>query len=74
MKNSIICAPAGTALFRDVRCWHGGTANTSEQPRAMTNAHYYAPWFRAGLDPSVPREHLDKMSPRAQELCRYIVK
>ena len=24
MKNSIICAPAGTALFRDVRCWQHG--------------------------------------------------
>tara|TARA_B100000579_G_scaffold304887_1_gene254719 strand:- start:116 stop:886 length:771 start_codon:yes stop_codon:yes gene_type:complete len=74
MKNSIICAPSGTALFRDVRCWHGGTANNSEFPRAMTNAHYYAPWFRASLEPTVPEEHLDKMSVRAQELCRYILK
>ena len=50
------------------------TANNSEFPRAMTNAHYYAPWFRASLEPTVPKEHLDKMSARAQELCRYIIK
>jgi hypothetical protein len=28
MKLSTVCpAPAGTALFRDNRCWHGGTPN-----------------------------------------------
>lgn len=73
MQNSIICAPAGTALFRDVRCWHGGTANNSDRARPMTNAHYYAPWFRTGMSKSLPRQHFEHMSPRAQELCRYIV-
>jgi len=73
MKNCIICAPAGTALIRDVRCWHGGTPNRSDHARPMTNAHYCAPWFRTGLGKSVPREHFQKLSPRAQHLCRYIV-
>lgn len=73
MKNCIVCAPAGTALIRDVRCWHGGTANHSDHNRPMTNAHYYAPWFNAGLSKSVPRQHYEKMSVRAQHLCRYIV-
>ena len=27
MQHSIACAPARSALIRDVRCWHGGTAN-----------------------------------------------
>ena len=73
MKNCIICAPAGTALIRDVRCWHGGTPNRSDHARPLTNAHYCAPWFRTGLGKSVPREHFQKLSPRAQHLCRYIV-
>lgn len=47
MRESIICAPAGTAIIRDVRCWHGGTANTSQQIRPMTSIAYFAPWFRA---------------------------
>eukprot|EP00192_Tetraselmis_astigmatica_P010480 CAMPEP_0117668286 /NCGR_PEP_ID=MMETSP0804-20121206/11461_1 /TAXON_ID=1074897 /ORGANISM="Tetraselmis astigmatica, Strain CCMP880" /LENGTH=379 /DNA_ID=CAMNT_0005476153 /DNA_START=196 /DNA_END=1336 /DNA_ORIENTATION=+ len=27
MKDSLVCVPAGTALVRDVRAWHGGTPN-----------------------------------------------
>jgi ectoine hydroxylase-related dioxygenase (phytanoyl-CoA dioxygenase family) len=73
MKNCIVCAPAGTALVRDVRCWHGGTPNNSDHPRPMTNAEYYAPWFRGGLPKVLPRQHYERMSPRAQHLCRYIV-
>src|SRR6266581_4082163 len=46
MKRSILCAPAGTAIIRDVRCWHGGTANRSAEIRPMTSAGYLAPWFR----------------------------
>lgn len=72
MKNSIICAPAGTGLIRDVRCWHGGTANHSDHARPMTNAHYCAPWFRTGLTKSIPKRHFEKMSDRAQHLCRFI--
>jgi ectoine hydroxylase-related dioxygenase (phytanoyl-CoA dioxygenase family) len=32
MQQSILCAPAGAAIVRDVRCWHGGTANRSCPP------------------------------------------
>ena len=38
-RRSILCAPAGTAVVRDVRCWHGGTANNSDEQRIMTSAH-----------------------------------
>ena len=24
MKHSVACAPSKSAIFRDVRCWHGG--------------------------------------------------
>jgi hypothetical protein len=37
-KRSIACAPAGTAIVRDVRCWHGGTPNRSDAARIMTSA------------------------------------
>ena len=73
MKNCIIGAPAGTALVRDVRCWHGGTANNSDYPRPMTNTQYYAPWFRQHLSRCLPHENYSQMSTRAQHLCRYIV-
>lgn len=73
-RRSILCAPAGTAVVRDVRCWHGGTANNSQEWRIMTSAGYYAPWFhRPDLGPVLPRALYEKMSPRGRELCRFIV-
>ena len=73
MKNSLIYAPAGSALIRDIRCWHGGTANNSDRTRPMTSVQYYAPWFRQHLSKKLPRRHFERMSLRAQHLCRYIV-
>ena len=74
MKESIVCAPAGTALIRDVRCWHGGTANDSDEIRPMTSVGYLAPWFRLpGLSPSLPRKLYETLSPRGKELARFIV-
>ena len=43
MKDCTACVPAGTAILRDVRCWHGGTANNSNDVRAMTGVGYLAP-------------------------------
>ena len=74
MRESIICAPAGTALIRDVRCWHGGTANESDEIRPMTSVGYLAPWFRLpDLSPSLPRKLYRTLSSRGRELTRFIV-
>ncbi len=73
MQNSILCAPAGTAVIRDVRCWHGGTANTSDEIRPMTSVGYHAPWYRTRSQSKLPRDVYDTFSPRAQELCRGLV-
>ena len=72
MKNSIVCAPAGTAIIRDVRCWHAGTENTSDQIRPMTSVGYFAPWFASGNIGTLPRDNYDALSPRARRLCRAL--
>ncbi len=73
MKRSIICAPAGTALIRDVRCWHGGTANQSDEIRPMTSAGYYAPWYyKKTPHPGLTQEIYESMSPKARSLCRFL--
>jgi ectoine hydroxylase-related dioxygenase (phytanoyl-CoA dioxygenase family) len=72
MKNSILCAPAGTAIVRDVRCWHGGTANTSNQIRPMTSVGFTAPWFRMERQCHMPARLYRTLSPRGQELCAGI--
>ncbi|MAE59719.1 MAG: hypothetical protein CMJ49_00010 [Planctomycetaceae bacterium] len=74
MKNSIVCAPAGTGIIRDVRCWHGGTANTSDEIRPMTSVGYYAPWFRRpDYKHEIPAPVYETMSQRARHLVRYLV-
>lgn len=74
MKLSTLCpAPAGSVVIRDVRAWHGGTPNLSDQVRAMPNAEFHAPWYREPLDISMPREIFDGLSAHAQKISRYIV-
>ena len=73
-KESIVCAPAGTAVLRDVRCWHGGTANHSDAARIMTSTGYFAPWFRRGRDDTaLPVERYNELSVRGKKLCSYLV-
>ena len=74
MKSSIVCAPAGTVIIRDVRCWHGGTANNSDKIRPMLDVLYLAPWFRLPhMNQILSRPSYENVSPRAQSLCRFIV-
>lgn len=54
MQTNHLCAPAGTAVIRDVRCWHGGTANRSDQVRPMTSVGYFARWYRAHRQSAAP--------------------
>ncbi|XOV90253.1 MAG: phytanoyl-CoA dioxygenase family protein [Pseudomonadota bacterium] len=74
MRLSTVCpAPAGTVLIRDVRAWHGGTPNLSDEVRAIPNAEFYAPWFREPLRRSMPRSIFDQLSAHGQQVCRYIL-
>ena len=74
MKLSTVCpAPAGSVLIRDIRAWHGGTPNLSNDVRALPNVEYWAPWYREPHHISMPREVFDTLSPHGQDLCRYIV-
>lgn len=73
MQNSILCAPAGTAVIRDVRCWHAGTTNASDMIRPMISVGYFAPWFRRPVERILPRPDFERLSQRAQQLCQDIV-
>jgi hypothetical protein len=75
MRLSTICPlPAGSAIFRDARCWHGGTPNLSRDVRAMPNVEYFAPWFRSeALIRSMPYDSWQALSPHAQRISRYVV-
>lgn len=75
MKLSTVCpAPAGTAIFRDIRAWHGGTPNLSRDVRAMPNVEYYAPWFRSeGIMRCMPWEQWQKLSLHGRRISRHVV-
>ena len=75
MKESVICAPKGTVIIRDVRCWHGGTDNRSDEIRVMVDVGYFAPWYRFyGLGPVMPVKLYNTMSDRGQDIARYLVR
>jgi hypothetical protein len=70
MKNCHVCAPAGTALIRDVRAWHGGTPNDSDEIRIMISSGYTAPWFQMGrVKPAFSQELFDQLSERGKQMC-----
>ena len=75
MKLSTVCpAPAGTAIFRDIRAWHGGTPNLSRDVRAMPNVEYFAPWFRSeAIMRSMPYELWEKLSDHGKRISRFVV-
>ena len=75
MRFSTVCPlPAGSAIIRDARCWHGGTPNLSHEVRAMPNVEYFAPWFRSeALQRSMSYETWRTLTPHAQRLARYVV-
>jgi hypothetical protein len=75
MRLSTICPlPAGSAIFRDARCWHGGTPNLSRDVRAMPNVEYFAPWFRSeALIRAMSFERWRTLTPHAQRISRYVV-
>jgi ectoine hydroxylase-related dioxygenase (phytanoyl-CoA dioxygenase family) len=75
MRFSTLCPlPAGSAVIRDHRAWHGGTANVSRTVRAMPNIEFYAPWFRSQYTTkSMPHGRWLALSPHARQICSRVV-
>lgn len=74
MRLSTVCpAPAGAVQIRDVRAWHGGTPNVSDEMRAIPNIEFYAPWFREPMISGITRADHQRLSPHAQKLTRHLV-
>ena len=71
--STLVGAPAGAGVFRDIRAWHGGTPNLSTDVRAMPNVEYVAPWLdRFGFTQCMPHELWTELSPHARRACRYV--
>lgn len=74
MRLSTVCpAPAGSVLVRDVRAWHGGTPNLSDEIRAIPNVEFHAPWYREPTRVCLPREVWDGLSDHGRRISRHLV-
>ena len=75
MRLSTVCPlPAGSAIIRDARTWHGGTPNLSRDVRAMPNVEYMAPWFRSeSIGRAMRYDTWTTLSDHARRLSRFIV-
>jgi hypothetical protein len=71
--STLVGAPAGAGVFRDLRAWHGATPNLSREIRAMPNVEYAAPW-RDGAEfkPAMPHEIWAGLSRHAQRIAARI--
>ena len=71
--STLVGAPAGSAIFRDTRAWHGATPNLSNEIRALPSVEYSAPWRADGdFAQSMPDEIWQRLTPHAQHVCRRI--
>lgn len=74
MRLSTVCpAPAGAVMIRDVRAWHGGTPNVSDEIRSIPNLEFYAPWYREPTKPGITYDAFQKLSEQAQQAVRFSV-
>ena len=71
--STLVGAPAGAGVFRDVRAWHGATPNVGREIRAMPNVEYGAPWLdQRWFIPSMPHDIWKSLSRHAQRASRRI--
>ena len=74
MRLSTVCpAPAGAIQIRDVRAWHGGTPNLSDDLRTIPNLEFYAPWFREPMVPGISYADHRSLSEHARHVTRHSV-
>ncbi|CAJ1390133.1 unnamed protein product [Effrenium voratum] len=84
MKSSVLCPlPAGAAIVRDLRLWHGGTPSAAAKPRLLPNAEFVSLQWGAltcgsgeildPCQPVLPAAAHRKLSPFGQEISRRLV-
>jgi len=73
MHSQLVTMPAGSLLIRDMRMWHRGTPNRSNEARPHLALVYSRFWFRdTGYHPlPIPRAVYEQLSKRAQQLFRF---
>jgi ectoine hydroxylase-related dioxygenase (phytanoyl-CoA dioxygenase family) len=67
--------PAGSVVVRDMRVWHRGMPNHTDQVRTMLSIVYFRQLHRFPTHltdlPAIPREAMDLLPERARQIYRY---
>ena len=65
---------AGGVIIRDLRAWHGGTPNLSEEVRAIPNCEFHAPWYwnNGRMQKTMPYENWMELSEAGKHVCRFV--
>ena len=72
MHAERVLMPAGSLLIRDMRMWHRGTPNQSQEARPNLALIYSRPWLKTRYPPiSIPGATYNTLSERAQQLFRF---
>ena len=62
----------GSIVLRDMRTWHRGMPNTTDQPRTMLTIVYYRQYFLpASLSLDLPEIELSQFSDQAKQIYRH---
>lgn len=71
--STLVGAPAGAGVFRDLRAWHGATPNVGKEIRAMPNVEYGAPWLaERHFSESMPHEIWETLGDHAKAVSTRI--
>lgn len=72
MHSQPVLMPAGSLLLRDMRMWHRGTPNHSDEARPNLAFIYSRPWLKTNYPPiEIEKSCHESLSPRAQKLFRF---
>ncbi len=71
MYSEKIFMPAGSMVIRDIRMWHRGTPNVTNDNRTNIALIYNTSWFGGGASIQIPEENYNKLSNRGKELFRF---
>lgn len=70
MYSEKVFMSAGSILIRDIRMWHRGTPNRSNERRTNLALTFNRSWYGAGSSISIPQEAYDKLPKKAKDIFR----
>ncbi|MDN4076012.1 phytanoyl-CoA dioxygenase family protein [Fictibacillus terranigra] len=71
MHSEKVIMPAGSIVIRDIRMWHRGTPNRSNERRTNIALIYNRSWYCYGSSIQIPQETYDQLSQKEKELFRF---